>query len=98
MSLSTAMASFRAVDSLFLSASSVRCRSAISFSNSLGWQGALVPRTRRASMRTAVQDAAAMATEIAPVRGLAGLSAIAARKNEIPQSKTNPAIIQTIDW
>ena len=49
-------------------------------------------------MRTAVQDAAAMATEIAPVRGLAGLSAIAARKNEIPQSKTNPAIIQTIDW
>jgi hypothetical protein len=39
-----------------------------------------------------------MASEIAPVRGLAGLTAIASRNEEIPQSNRNPAIIQTIDW
>src|SRR5271166_6645357 len=87
-------ASFEAVDSLLLSASSARCRSAISFANSLGWQGALVPRTRHASVSTAVEEAAAMAAEIALVRGLAGLSAIAPRRKEIPHSRTNPAIIQ----
>ena len=65
---------------------------------SLGWQGAWVTRTRPASKKTAAQHAAPMAAEITPVTEFTWLSAIASTKAESPQSKTNPASIQTIDW
>jgi hypothetical protein len=46
----------------------------------------------------AVQEAAAVSAEIPPVRASAGLSAIAWTNEDRPQSKTNTAMIQTIDW